>query len=167
MCLFLSLVLIFEFLAKKIGFFRRENLLGLHQLLVENQDSVDRVALVGGIPTACAILVSISLTCSEKFDLSSVITPKYLTFVVLRIELFGHVISSLGVVKVSFGLMINTLDLAEFNVCLLANIRALTLFSSVFNLASVSLMVGALTIKQVSSANNLVAQSLLSGRSLI
>ena len=43
-------MLIFEFLAEKIGFFGRENLLfGLHGLLVENQDSVDRVALVGGV----------------------------------------------------------------------------------------------------------------------
>ena len=42
-------MLIFEFLAEKIGFFERENLFfGLHRLLVENQDSVDRVALVGG-----------------------------------------------------------------------------------------------------------------------
>ena len=49
MCLFLRNVLIFEFQAEKIGFFGRENLfLGLHRLLVENQDSVDRVALVGG-----------------------------------------------------------------------------------------------------------------------
>ena len=41
-------MLIFEFLAEKIGFFGRENLfLGLHRLLVENQDSVNRVALVG------------------------------------------------------------------------------------------------------------------------
>ena len=49
MCLFLRNVLIFEFLAKKTGFFGPENLfLGLHRLLVENQDSVDRVALVGG-----------------------------------------------------------------------------------------------------------------------
>ena len=48
-CLFLSPVLNFEFLAEKIGFFGRENLLfGLHGLLVEIQDSVDRVALVGG-----------------------------------------------------------------------------------------------------------------------
>ena len=46
----MSPVLIFEFLAEKIGFFKRENLfLGLHRLLVENQDSVDRVALVGGL----------------------------------------------------------------------------------------------------------------------
>ena len=63
--------------------------------------------------------------------------------------------------------MIYTLDLAGFNVSLLANIQALTLFSSEFNLASVSLMVGALTIKQVSSANNLAAQSILSGKSFI
>ena len=50
MCLFLSPVLIFKFLAEKIGFFGRENLfLGLHRLLVENQDSVDRVVLVGGL----------------------------------------------------------------------------------------------------------------------
>ena len=42
-------MLIFEVLAEKIGFFGRENLfLDLHRLLVENQDSVDRVALVGG-----------------------------------------------------------------------------------------------------------------------
>ena len=112
-------------------------------------------------------MVSISLTCSEKLNLSSIITPKYLAFVVLRIEPFGHVISSLGVVEVSFGLITNTLDLAGFNVSLLANIHALTLFSSEFNLTSVSLMVGALTIKQVSSADNLVAQSILLARSFI
>ena len=57
MCLFLrnvlilSPALIFEFLAEKIEFFGRENLfLGFHRLLVENQDSVDRVVLVGGGP---------------------------------------------------------------------------------------------------------------------
>ena len=38
------------------------------------------------ISTARATLVSISLTCSEKFNLSSVITPKYLAFVILRTE---------------------------------------------------------------------------------
>ena len=49
-CLFLSPVLIFEFLAEKIGFLGRENLfLGLHRLSVENHDSVYRVALVGGL----------------------------------------------------------------------------------------------------------------------
>ena len=48
MSLFLRNVLIFEFLAEKIEFFGRENhFFGLHQLLMENQDSVDRVALVG------------------------------------------------------------------------------------------------------------------------
>ena len=72
-----------------------------------------------------------------------------LAFVVLKIEPFGHVISSLGVADVSFGLMINTLDFTGLNVSLLANIQALTLISSEFNLASVSLMNGALTIKQV------------------
>ena len=44
-------MLIFEFLAEKIGFFGRENVLfGLHGLLVENQDSKDRVALGGLSP---------------------------------------------------------------------------------------------------------------------
>ena len=43
-------MLTFEFLAEKIEFFGRENLFsGLHRLLVENQDSVDRAALWGGL----------------------------------------------------------------------------------------------------------------------
>ena len=42
MCLFLRNVLIFEFLAEKIGFCGRDNLFfGLHRILVEKQDSVD------------------------------------------------------------------------------------------------------------------------------
>ena len=44
MCLFLSPVLIFDFLVEKIGYCGREDLFfffGLHQFLVEKQDFVD------------------------------------------------------------------------------------------------------------------------------
>ena len=54
---------IFEFLAEKIEFFGRKNLFfGLHRLLVEDQDSVDRVALVGEGPGGVLSLPSSKTT---------------------------------------------------------------------------------------------------------
>ena len=119
------------------------------------------------IPTALEILCSMEEICLSNFRRLSIVTPKYLALLLMRIDELFNERSIVGGGLLSLGGIIRALDLEGFTVSLFEWSHFEILSRSLFIIALNWVGVGAEKTKHVSSANNLGMQLTECGKSLM